>query len=43
MYLRNKTAGKVRAFLSDRPDKMSRPLMIDDGLYGETHYGSYPT
>jgi len=40
MYLRNKVAGKVRVFLSDDPEKMTRPLMIDDGLYGETHYGS---
>ena len=40
MYLRNKAAGKVRVFLSGSPDGMTSPLMIDDGLYGETHYGS---
>lgn len=40
MYLRNKTAGKVRVFLSDRPDSMRSPAKIDEGLFGETHYGS---
>jgi hypothetical protein len=40
LYLRNKAAGKVRAFLSDKPDGMTRPVKIDDGLYGEVHYGS---
>ena len=40
MYLRNKTAGKCRVFLSDNPIGMTRPLKIDEGLYGETHYGS---
>ena len=40
MYLRGKVAGKVRVFLSDDPGRMTRPFMIDDGLYGETHYGS---
>ena len=40
LYLRNKAAGKVRLFLSDKPDGMTRPLRIDEELYGETHYGS---
>ena len=40
MYLRDKAAGKVRMFLSGSSDGMTRPLMIDDELYGETHYGS---
>jgi hypothetical protein len=40
MYLRNKAAGKVRVFLSDKPDRMTRPLEIDTALWGETHYGS---
>jgi len=40
MYLRDKTAGKVRVFLSGSPGGMTRPLRIDDDLYGETHYGS---
>ena len=40
MYLRNKASGKVRLFLSDKPDSMTRPLRIDEELYGETHYGS---
>ena len=40
MVLRNKTAGKVRVFLSDTPDGMTKPLKIDEGLFGEVHYGS---
>ena len=40
MYLRNKTAGKIRMFLSDKPDGMRRPCRIDADIYGETHYGS---
>ena len=40
MYLRNKAAGKMRVFLSDSPDGMTRPLRIDEDMYGETHYGS---
>ena len=40
MYLRNKTAGKVRKFLSDKPDGMSRSYKIDTDLYGEVHYGT---
>ena len=40
MYLRNKVAGKVRVFLSDKPDGMTRPHRIDTDLYGEIHYGT---
>jgi len=40
MYLRDKVAGKVRVFLSCRPDGMTRPTKIADGLWGEAHYGS---
>ena len=40
MCLRNKTAGKVRLFLSDKPDTMTSPLKIDEDMYGETHYGT---
>lgn len=40
LYLRGRAAGKIRAFLADTPDGMTRPHRIDDGLYGETHYGS---
>ena len=40
MYLRNKAAGKVRLFLSDKPDGMSNPHQIDTDLWGEVHYGS---
>ena len=40
MYLRNKAAGKVRKFLSDKPDGMSKPYQIDTDLWGEVHYGS---
>ena len=40
MYLRNKTAGKCRVFLSDKPDSMTRAFRIDEDMYGEIHYGS---
>ena len=40
MYLRNKAAGQARVFLSDSPDSMTRPLMIDENMYAEAHYGS---
>jgi hypothetical protein len=40
MYLRDKTAGKVRVFLSGSPEGMTRAHKIDEGLYGEVHYGS---
>ena len=40
MELRNKLAGKVRFFLSDKPDTMRRPLKISENLYCEIHYGS---
>lgn len=40
MYMRNKAAGKVRKFLSDSPDGMTCPLMVDDDLYAEIQYGS---
>ena len=40
MYMRNKAGGKCRTFLSDKPDGMTRPLKIDNGIYAETHYGS---
>ena len=38
MNLRNRTAGKVRVFLSDRPDSMARPHQIDAEMYGEVGY-----
>ena len=40
MELRNRLGGKVRVFISDKPDGMTRPMEICTGLYGETHYGS---
>ena len=40
MYFRNKLAGKIRVFISNKPDGMTRQVEICDGLYGETHYGS---
>jgi hypothetical protein len=40
MYFRNKLAGKVRVFIADKPDGMTRPVKICEGLYGETNYGS---
>ena len=33
MYLRNKVAGKVRVFISDKPDGMARPFMLDEDIY----------
>ena len=41
MYLRNKVAGKVRVFLSDKPDGMARPFKIDDELFADS--GQYGT
>ena len=40
MYLRGRAAGKIREFLSDSSESMTRPLMVDEGLYAETHYGT---
>jgi len=40
MYLRGKVSGRERFFLADSPDNMTRPMQIDDALYGETHYGA---
>ena len=40
MYLRNKVAGKVRVFLSSKPDGMTSPYQIDTDMYGEVHYGT---
>jgi hypothetical protein len=33
MYLRNKAAGKVRVFISDKPDEMRRSIKVDEDLY----------
>ncbi len=40
MYLRDKAGGKVRMFLSEKPDGMTRPLKVDDSLWAEIQYGS---
>jgi len=41
IYLRNKVAGKVRVFLSDKPDGMARPFKLDDELFADSgHYGT---
>ena len=40
MDLRGKAAGKLRMFLSDKPDGMSKPAKIDDSLYVEAHHGA---
>ena len=40
MYLRGRAAGKCRVFLSESPCGMTRPIRIDEELYGETHYGA---
>jgi hypothetical protein len=37
---RGRLGGKIRTFLSDRPDGMIRPVKIDEDMYAETHYGS---
>ena len=36
MYLRNKVAGKVRLFLSDKPEGMVKPFEIDDELFADS-------
>lgn len=41
MYLRNKVSGKVRVFLSDKPDGMARPFKLDEELYADS--GQYGT
>ena len=40
MNLRDKALGKIRTFISGKPDGMTRPVKICEGLYGETQYGS---
>ena len=40
MNLRGKIAGRERVFISSKPDTMTRPYKICEGMYGETHYGS---
>ena len=40
LYMRNRAAGKIRAFLSDIPDGMTRPHQIDTALFAEVHYGT---
>jgi hypothetical protein len=41
MYLREKTSGKVRLFLADKPDGMRNPVKLDDELYTESgNYGA---
>jgi len=40
MDLRNKTSGKVRVFLSDSAEGMTKPKRISESLYVEAHYGS---
>jgi hypothetical protein len=39
MYLRNKASGKVRLFISDKPDGMRRPIKVDEEIYVEMQYG----
>ena len=41
MYLRNKVAGKVRVFLSDKSDGMVRPFKISNELFADG--GQYGT
>jgi hypothetical protein len=38
--MRDRVSGRVRAFLASKPDKMTSPVEICEGLYGETHFGS---
>jgi len=40
MWLRDKTGGKIRTFISKSPDGMSRAMKIADDVYCEVHYGS---
>ena len=40
MNLRGRLAGKVRVFISDNPNYMTRAVKNADDLYGEAHYGS---
>jgi len=41
MYLRDKVSGKVRLFLSAKPDGMINPVKIGEGLYAQRgHYGT---
>jgi hypothetical protein len=40
MALRGRLSGQQRVFISARPDGMSSPLEICEGLYAEVHYGS---
>ncbi|MDR1209251.1 MAG: hypothetical protein LBK41_02895 [Clostridiales bacterium] len=40
MYLRNKVSGKVRLFISDKPDGMRRPMKVDEEIYVEMQYGT---
>jgi hypothetical protein len=41
MYLRNKAAGKVRIFLSDKPNGMVRPIQLAEELWADG--GQYGT
>jgi len=38
--LRGKLMGKVRVFLSDKPDNLTKPVIIDDDLYIEAHHSA---
>ena len=38
MELRNKIGGRKRKFLSDNPDGMNTPIMIDENLYAEAYF-----
>jgi hypothetical protein len=40
LYLRGRTSGKVRAFVSSTSESMTRPIKIDENLFVESHYGS---
>jgi hypothetical protein len=40
LYLRGRTSGKVRTFVSSTSESMTRPIKIDENLFIESHYGS---
>ena len=40
MELRNMVLGRRRIIVSDKPDGMTRPFEICEGLYCEVHYGT---
>jgi hypothetical protein len=40
LYLCGKVNGNHRVLLASSPEKITRPVKIDEGIYGETYFGS---